>query len=72
MTPIARLLEQKTTLCLHAFEQTGDVNEAHFLVHDVMAQASSRVGGADLDLALAMTAVLDARASRLFCMEAPA
>jgi hypothetical protein len=78
MTPIARLLKQKTALCLRAFEHTQDLNEAYFLVHGVMAGALSRVEGPEPnlgpnlgpDLGLAMTDALDARARHLFHTEA--
>jgi len=65
MTPIANLLKQKSALCLHALEQTQDLNEAHLLVHGVMTRALARVDGAIPDLGSAMTLALDARAQRL-------
>lgn len=70
MTPIARLLRQKRILCLHAFEQTGDLNEAHLLVHEVMTTALRRVDGPEQDLSAAMAHVLDVRARRRVCLEA--
>ena len=66
MTPIARLLKQKTALCSRAFEHTQDLNEAYFLVHGVMAGALSEVEGLEPDLSRAMTDALDARARDRF------
>ncbi len=71
MTLIARLLKQKNALCVRAFEHTQDLNEAHFLVHGVMARAFGHVG-AEPDLGRAMTDALDARARALFPTEAVA
>lgn len=70
MTPIARLLRQKPRLCLHAFEQTGDLNEAYLLVHEVMTNALRHADGPEQDLGSAMANVLDLRASRLAGLEA--
>ena len=72
MTRIARLLKQKTALCVRAFEHTQDLNEAHFLVHGVMSRAFAHAGGIEPDLGRAMTDALDARAHDLFCTEAVA
>jgi hypothetical protein len=65
MTAIVELLKQKVALCIHAFEQTRDLNEAHLLVHGVMARALGRVDGPKQDLSAAMTQALNARALRL-------
>jgi hypothetical protein len=70
MTLIARLLKQKTALCMRAFEHTQDLNEAYFLVHGVMARALSGADGAEPDLGSAMTTALDARAGNHFRAEA--
>lgn len=72
MTPIAQLLTQKRALCLHAFEQTRDLNEAYFLVHGVMTHALSRAGDSAQDLDSAMAHALDARTQRLARREASA
>jgi hypothetical protein len=71
MTPISRLLMQKATLCLRAFEQTRDLNEAHILVHGVISNALGRINGPKQDLALAMESALDARARRLGGLPVP-
>jgi hypothetical protein len=69
MTQIDRLLRQKPTLCLRAFEETRDLNEAHLLVHGVMVQALSNVGAAEQDLGSAMSRALGVRAQRLAGLE---
>jgi hypothetical protein len=69
MTPIALVLEQRSTLLLHAFEQTRDLNEAYFLVHGVITQALGRVGGPEQDLGSVMKRALDARARQTAGLE---
>jgi hypothetical protein len=65
MTLISRQLRQKSALYQRAVEQTCDVNEAHLLVHRVMAGALSRVGEAEYDLGAALTSALELRSQRL-------
>jgi hypothetical protein len=65
MTPITRLLKQKTRLCKRAIERTLDVNEGYLVVHNVMAKALSRLSGEDYDLEPALASALDIHAKRM-------
>jgi hypothetical protein len=65
MTPISRLLKQRSVLCRRAVEHTLDINEAYLVVHGVMAHAFSRVGDDEHDLGPALATALDVRAERL-------
>lgn len=42
MTPIAKLLGQGAALHRSATQSTNDVNEAYFIVHEVMTDAFAR------------------------------
>jgi hypothetical protein len=65
MTPITRLLTQRPALFQSAVEQTRDINEAHFVVHGVMAFALNSVSDDDRDLAPALACALKVRSRRM-------
>lgn len=64
MTPISHLLKQRPALFRSAVEQTRDANEAHLVVHGVMARALSSVRDVDHDLGPALASALEARSNR--------
>lgn len=70
MTPIARLLKQRSTLCRRALEHTRDVNEAYLLVHHVMVCALSHVCGPESDPGAVLTRALEMRSRRLCGLQA--
>lgn len=63
MTPMARLLKQRSVLCKQAVEATRDVNEAYLIVHRVMARAIGRPNEHDCDLGPSLGIALDKRAA---------
>jgi hypothetical protein len=63
MTAMTRLLKQGSGLRLRAQNQTGDVNEAYFLVHTVMVRAL-KSGGGEHDVEAALGVALNARFKR--------
>ena len=65
MTPTERLLKQRPTLYRRALEHTRDVNEAHLLVHRVMACALSRVSAPESDLGPVLLHLIEMRSRRL-------
>ncbi len=64
MTPMTRLLKQRSALSKRAVEATSDVNEAYLIVHQVMARAISRVSEHDSDLGPSLGVALDKRAAQ--------
>jgi hypothetical protein len=64
MTAMTRLLKQGSGLRLRAQNQTGDVNEAYFLVHTVMVRALKSGGGCEHDVEAALGVALNARFKR--------
>ncbi|MBK6703098.1 MAG: hypothetical protein IPL62_11695 [Caulobacteraceae bacterium] len=65
MTPIARLLRQGVGLRYAATQNTKDVNEAYFVVHEVMTDAFARTGDRDRDLGSSLACALVRRSRRL-------
>lgn len=65
MTPIARLLRQGIGLRHSATQYTKDVNEAYFVVHEVMTDAFAHAGDGDRDLGAALMRALVRRARKL-------
>lgn len=65
MTPIARLLRQGAGLRHAATYNTKDVNEAYFVVHEVMTDAFARVGDGDRDLGASLMGALFRRSRKL-------
>ena len=65
MTPMARLLEQRPSLYRRALEHTRDVNEAHLLVHRVMACALTWVSAPESGPGPVLLRLIEMRSRRL-------
>ena len=65
MTPIAKLLRQGAALRRSATQSTSDVNEAYFIVHEVMTDAFARDHDGDHQLAPSLTSALLQRSRKL-------
>ncbi len=68
MTPIAKLLRQGAALRCSATQSTNDVNEAYFIVHEVMADAFARNHDGDHQLAPLLASALLQRLRKLSLM----
>lgn len=64
MTATAKLLRQQASLYRSALDDTCDVNEAHLIVHHVMARALSG-GDPESDLGPSLARALHVRTRRL-------
>lgn len=65
MTPIAKLLGQGAALHRSATQSTNDVNEAYFIVHEVMTDAFARNHDGDHQLAPLLASALLQRSRKL-------
>lgn len=65
MTPIAKLLRQGAALHRSATQSTNDVNEAYFIVHEVMTDAFARNHDDDHQLAPLLASALLRRSRKL-------
>lgn len=65
MTPIANLLRQGAALRHSATQSTKDVNEAYFVVHEVMTDAFARNHDGDHQLAPSLASALLQRSRKL-------
>lgn len=65
MTSMTKLLRQGVALRHAATESTNDVNEAYFIVHEVMSDAFARNHDGDHPLAPSLAAALLQRSRKL-------